>query len=68
MKDYVNAMLGKPIAGIPDEHWTRFFQLHAEARDPSRILATLESQLAESRGTIWEEIEEAVRQFVNLFR
>lgn len=72
MKGYVATMLKKLIAGIPAEHWTLFFRLHAEATDAEQILARLQSELIEEESELSEEsvqqITEVVRQIVNLFK
>lgn len=71
MKWYVDSMLGKLIAGIPADHWTRFFKLHAEARNADQILEQMEKTLTrrgdEISAEAVDDVVEAIRRIVNLF-
>ena len=70
MDAWTAAMREQPIAGIPAEHWTSFFRLHAEAKDPAEILHRLTKELLE-RGLhqeAAEDVAEAILRIVGRFR
>lgn len=71
MEGYVNSMLSRLIAGIPADHWTQFFKLHAEARNADEILRQMEKALTRRGDPISaeaaEDVVEAIRRIVNVF-
>ena len=70
MDSYIAAAKQTPVAGIPDVHWLRFFQLHSESKDTEEILRRLTGQLAKRDvdQTAAEEIVRALLQIVGHFR